>query len=857
MSVEGRSATRKTVNKMDQLKPSHLGLRALLHRRRVASLFSTAQPVSRARSAILFTALALSGVCSAANVTYEYDAQGRVSRAIYDSDTYVTYSYDVNGNRTTSVLTDQTSPTTPATLTATRSSHTIADLSWDASSDAVGVTSYRVERCTGASCTDFAQIATPTAASYSDTGLTAGTTYRYRVRANDAAENPSGYSPIADAAALETAPPTAPASLSATAVSETQINLSWAASTDNVGVQNYRVERCTGASCTSLSQIETPAATTHSDTGLTASTTYRYRVRASDASGNLSDYSPIVNATALDTTAPTTPGAPTFTNLTATSATANWTAASDNVGVAGYDYRLNAGTWQSLANVTTVNLTGLSPGVNYTFDVRARDAVGNQSAIAANTFSLSDSTPPGAPGTPVISSIAATTATATWTAATDNVAVTAYEYRLGSGSWQALGNVLTVNLAGLTQATSYTFQVRAKDGANNIGAASSATFTTSDVSAPSAPGTPTFSAITMTSATVNWTAASDNVGVTGYQYQVNSGSWQTLSNVLTTSLTGLAAVTTYTVGVRARDAAGNWGPGSSGSFTTPDTAPPSVPAGLAGSAPNSNRVNLTWAAASDNVGVSGYKIYRNSGFVSTSSTTSYADTGVVGTTTYSYQVSAYDAAGNESGLSAAAGVTTPDTIPPSDPSGLSAAAASTTQINLSWSGSSDTGGSGLAGYKVYRNGAYLLTVGSTSYSNTGLSDGTTYSYYVVAVDGAGNSSGASNSASATTPLALRASLNRTLWTWYKAGSAPATQSPPVVVTATGGAGGYTYAWEYVSGDTGITVTAPTSNSTSWTRATVSLGVTYTAYWRCRVRDAAGTIVYTGNVTVDFRRDTGN
>ena len=188
---------------------------------------------------------------------------------------------------------------------------------------------------------------------------------------------------------------------------------------------------------------------------------------------------------------------------------------------------------------------------------------------------------------------------------------------------------------------------------------------------------------------------------------------------------------------------------------------------------------------------------------------------------------------------------------------MSATAVSTSQINLSWSGSSDTGGSGLAGYKVYRNGAYALTVGSTSHSDTGLSDGTTYSYYVVAVDNASNSSGASNSASATTPQALRASLNRTTWIWYKAGSAPATQSPPVVVTATGGAGGYTYAWEYVSGDTGITVAAPTSNSTTWSRATVSLGVTYVAYWRCRVRDAAGTIIYTSNVRVEFRWDTGN
>ncbi len=841
---------------MDQLEPSDRVRRELRQKNNLTSLFSSARLTSCTRSAILLATLALSAIGNAANVTYEYDAQGRVSKAIYDSGTYVTYSYDLNGNSTTSVLTDLTAPSIPA-LTATRTTRTSANLNWTASTDMVGVTSYQLERCAGGSCTDFAQIVTQTAASHSDAGLTAGTTYRYRVRASDAAGNLSEYSPVASAVAFETTPPTAPASLIATAISETRIDLSWAASTDNVGIQDYRVERCTGTSCTSFAQITTRTTTTFSDTGGAAGVTYRYRVRASDAAGNLSGYSPISNATALDTTAPIAPGTPSFTNLTATSATANWSASTDNVGVAGYDYRLNAGTWQSLGNVTSVSLTGLSPGVSYTFDVRARDSASNASTLATSTFSLSDSTPPGAPGAPVISSITGTTATATWTAATDDVAVTAYQYRLNSGAWQALGNVLTVNLTGLTQATSYTFDVRAKDGANNIGAASSVTFTTSDVSAPSSPGTPTFSSIAMTSATVSWTAASDNVGVTGYQYQVNSGSWQTLGNVLTTSLTGLSAVTTYTVNVRARDAAGNWGGASSASFTTPDTAAPTVPAGLTASAPNSNRVNLTWSAASDNIGVSGYRIYRNGGLIGTSSTTSYADTTVAGTTTYSYRVSAYDTAGNESGQSAAVAVTTPDTIAPSNPSGLSASAASTTQINLSWTGSSDTGGSGLAGYKVYRNGAYALTVGSTSHSDTGLSDGTTYSYYVVAVDNAGNSSGASNSGSATTPLALRASLNRGMWSWYKAGSAPATQSPPVVVTATGGAGGYTYAWEYVSGDTGITVVAPTSNSTTWSRASVSLAVTYTAYWRCRVRDAANAIVYTGNVTVEFRRDSGN
>jgi chitodextrinase len=164
------------------------------------------------------------------------------------------------------------------------------------------VTGYRIERCTGASCTSFAQIGTTSGATtFTNTGLTASTAYRYRVRANDAAGNLSGYSNIATAttsAGTDTQAPTAPGGLAATASSSTQIGLSWTASTDNVGVSGYRIERCTGASCTSFAQIGTTSgATTFTNTGLTASTAYRYRVRANDAAGNLGAYSNIVSAT--------------------------------------------------------------------------------------------------------------------------------------------------------------------------------------------------------------------------------------------------------------------------------------------------------------------------------------------------------------------------------------------------------------------------------------------------------------------------------------------------------------------------------------------------------------------------------
>src|SRR5690606_15096989 len=108
---------------------------------------------------------------------------------------------------------------------------------WTASTDDVGVIGYRVERCQGSSCTNFAQVGTPTGTTFADSGLTASTTYRYRVRATDAAGNLSGYSAISSATTdtpPDTTAPSAPSGLGATANGTSGINLSWTASTDNV-----------------------------------------------------------------------------------------------------------------------------------------------------------------------------------------------------------------------------------------------------------------------------------------------------------------------------------------------------------------------------------------------------------------------------------------------------------------------------------------------------------------------------------------------------------------------------------------------------------------------------------------------
>jgi serine protease len=421
--------------------------------------------------------------------------------------TYFAKDNDANSSQGTvniSVTADTLPPTMPSSLVGSVLSETQISLTWPASTDNVSVTGYQLERCQGVGCTNFALIATPTTASYTDAGLIPGVSYSYRVRARDATGNFSTYSPIststavppttnrttlftdpfnrADSADLgaaytdsytgfttgkilsqrlvpsavgvaavehytggttpndqwsevtigaltsgvvaqvgthvrltnpttysgyrcfaainqtnkagirrftagvstsigtndtttvwgvgdtlrceirgttiklyrvvgtvetlltsatdatyasgttgiyasvaaggavtnaqisrfsmggyslttDTTPPTAPGSPTASAPSGIQINLSWPAATDNVGVTSYQVERCPGVGCTTFALIASPSTTGYLDTGLTPGTSYSYRVRAQDATGNVSPYSPIITATTLTSAA--------------------------------------------------------------------------------------------------------------------------------------------------------------------------------------------------------------------------------------------------------------------------------------------------------------------------------------------------------------------------------------------------------------------------------------------------------------------------------------------------------------------------------------------------------------------------
>lgn len=188
---------------------------------------------------------------------------------------------------------------------------------------------------------------------------------------------------------VDTVKPTAPSNLTGSAVSQTAINLSWGASTDNLGVAGYYIIR-NGVTIAQTSGT----ATTYSDSGLSPTTNYSYQVEAYDAANNTSDPSNTASVTtqspAPDTSAPTAPTGLVAGVVSATQVNLSWKASTDNVSVDHYDiYRSNtkiysvpaADATDSSGNVSFADLT-LRAGTSYSYWLYAYDKAGNKSATS-------------------------------------------------------------------------------------------------------------------------------------------------------------------------------------------------------------------------------------------------------------------------------------------------------------------------------------------------------------------------------------------------------------------------------------------------------------------------------------------
>jgi chitodextrinase len=479
---------------------------------------------------------------------------------------------------------------------------------------------------------------------------------------------------VAASDVADTSAPTRPANLAATPVSQSQINLAWTASTDNVGVAGYTVFR-------NGSQVGTTASTSYSDSGLAASTTYTYTVDAFDAAGLHSARSFSTSATTLsgssgDTQAPSVSITLPTNGSTVTATTTVSATASDNVGVVGVQFLLdgmNLGSEDTTSPYSVSWNTVTATNGSHTVSARARDAAGR-----TTTSSVSVTVDNQAPvGTVVVNGGAAATDSTAVTltlSATDALSSVTQMRFSNSNSFYSTAEAYAPTKAWTltTGEGTKTVYVRYKDAVGNWSSGFSTTIVL-DTTAPTISAVSS-SNISANSATVAWTTnepASSQVEfglTTGYGTMTTPDSAQVTSHSVVVS--GLVANTRYNYRVRSRDAAGNEQFGSNNSFTTAaassDSTPPSDPNNLLASAASATQVDLTWNPSTDNTAVTGYKIFRNGSQVGTSASASYHDSNLTPTTAYSYRVSAFDAAGNNSGLSSAANATTlADTTPPS------------------------------------------------------------------------------------------------------------------------------------------------------------------------------------------------
>ncbi|HYS84843.1 MAG TPA: fibronectin type III domain-containing protein [Bradyrhizobium sp.] len=706
--------------------------------------------------------------------------------------------------------THATVPAAPTNLVATAVSGSQINLSW--TDNSTNETSFKIERKTGSGGT-YSQIATvgTNVTTFSNTSLAAGTTYFYRVRAsnssgNSAYTNEASATPVADTTA-----PTAPIGLTATATSTSTINLSWTASTDNVGVTGYSVERCQGAACTNfaLLQVVAPTPTTFDDLFLINSTSYSYRIRASDAAGNLSAYSAVVSATtqtaAAGATPPTVPAGLTATAVSASQIQLSW--------IASTDYADNPESGDGVAGYLVERCQGANCG---SF---AQVCGVCTTGMGINEFGLT-----------------------------------------------------TFSDSGLAALTSYSYRVRALDISGIPSRRSivvSATTGPLETTPPTAPTGLTGAVGGPGQINLNWTASTDNVGVTAYRVEMCSGAGCgnfTLLKVVAPTPTsfseaGLQPLTSYSFQVRATDAAGNFsGYSNVASVTTSsssDTTAPSAPS-LTATVVGPNQIDLTWTASTDDVGVNDYVVHRCEGAGCTSfafarapsptftSPTSVSDTGLDSAFSYSYRVAAHDAAFNISAWSNVVTVTTqnPDTTPPTAPTGLTLTAAGQGQVNLTWTASTDNVGVEL--YRVERcQGANctvfaeVATPSGTSFSDYGLVAATSYNYRARAADAAGNLSGYSSIASVTTQ-GTSDTMAPTMPSGLTATAASSSQINLAWTASTDNVGVTGYQVDRCQGascTTFVQVATPTGTSFNDTGLAPSTSYSY----RVRATDASGNI----------------
>jgi chitodextrinase len=401
---------------------------------------------------------------------------------------------------------------------------------------------------------------------------------------------------------------------------------------------------------------------------------------------------------------------------------------------------------------TSWSHTGLEPWTIHSYYVTAANFSGKESGPSnVATARTLDGSPPSSPGSLGGAASGDREITLTWSAASDPESEIR-EYIVYRDEAEAgRTSQMSFQDGSLQSDRRYSYKVSAVNGQGLEGApAGPIQVSTLADKPPDPPRDLTATAFGPGAVDLDWRRAADDDDIEGYRVY-RDGAPVAMTSDTDYRDTGLAPFTTYQYYVTSVGEDGDESdPSNVAIVTTLDDTPPTTPLDLVAVAVGSGRIDLTWSASEDaQSGVAGYRVYRDGTEIGTAAAAAYQDEGLSSATTYEYRVSAANGDGLESGLSDPSSATTLDGSEPSTPTGLSALAVATDGIDLSWSPSSDPE-SGIAFYRVFRDGAEVGTSAVTSFQDAGLAPSTTYEYGVSAVNGEGLESEPSEPIRATT-----------------------------------------------------------------------------------------------------------
>ncbi len=572
--------------------------------------------------------------------------------------------------------------------------------------------------------------------------------------------------------------PGAPTGVSGSPADST-VNLVWTAPSDTgaSAITGYSVQYAVDPySSWTTAAMCTGTGTSCAITGLTNGTSYKFKVSASNSTGE-SPYSTV----SLAVTPEGPPGAPTISGITGGdgSVEVSFTAGTSTLTITNYEYSLNAGsTWISAADATSpITISGLVNGTTYSIIIRGVSASGS------GTASLSASgTPSALPGSPTITAVTGggdgTSLVVTFLAGySGGSSITDYEYGISPGeNTNTFGSYVSISgttspftISGLASGSTYTVRLRAKNAAGY--SAASAFVPGATLAAPSAPVITNISAgdsrLVITYTEYDNTTSGGSA-ISKIEYSVNNGTnWidaGTLTNPFTIS--GLTNGTTYQAIFRATNAIGT-SPASILYSGTPRTTP-SAPIGISVNQAPASAI-VSWTAPSSNGGsavteytATAYSASTGgtvSGTACTTASLSCTITGLTNGTTYYISAVATNVAGSSSATTprvsvipaALPGAPTINSITPAD-----------TRLSVAFTAGSADSNAPITSYQyTLNNGSSWINVSSTTspIAISGLTNGTTYSVKIRAVSIVGN--GPDSNAVSSTPFTVPDAISNT------------------------------------------------------------------------------------------------